>query len=376
MEPLRDIIVIGGGPAGLTSAIHLASSGRRVLVIEKDHYPRDKVCGEYVSNEVLPYLNYLGIQFEKFDLPQITRFQLSTFSGSVIEAELPVGGFGISRYALDNLLYERAVDIGVEFSFEEVTDISFTGEQFIINTNSKVHHSKICIGAFGRSPIEHKRTRKLRTESRWMAIKAHYKCEFPTNTVALHNFRGGYCSISAVEGNAVNICCVTRTNSFNKRGSFEGFRERILFRNGQLKSILSIAEIISEKQLIISDIDFNAKTPIDCHTIMVGDSAGLLHPLCGNGMAMAFHSAKFAAENILLFLNSKISREEMESRYEIEWNRKFRRSLRNGKILSAIMFRPFISRMVLRGFSNFPFLLPGIISSTHGNPITLEGIDI
>src|SRR5690606_19867980 len=164
MEPLRDIIVIGGGPAGLTSAIHLASSGRRVLVIEKDHYPRDKVCGEYVSNEVLPYLNYLGIQFEKFDLPQITRFQLSTFSGSVIEAELPVGGFGISRYALDNLLYERAVDIGVEFSFEEVTDISFTGEQFIINTNSKVHHSKICIGAFGRSPIEHKRTRKLRTE--------------------------------------------------------------------------------------------------------------------------------------------------------------------------------------------------------------------
>ena len=56
-----DVIIIGGGLAGLTNAIHLSKSRQRVLLIEKNSYPKHKVCGEYISNEVLPYLNSLGI---------------------------------------------------------------------------------------------------------------------------------------------------------------------------------------------------------------------------------------------------------------------------------------------------------------------------
>ncbi len=73
-----EIAIIGGGLAGLTAALDLADKGKEVLVIEKNRYPRHKVCGEYVSNEVRPYLDFLGVDLSLFDLPEITSLQLST----------------------------------------------------------------------------------------------------------------------------------------------------------------------------------------------------------------------------------------------------------------------------------------------------------
>ena len=72
-----DVIIIGGGLAGLTNAIHLSKSKQRVLLIEKNSYPKHKVCGEYISNEVLPYLNSLGIDPIKGGAKQISKVQVS-----------------------------------------------------------------------------------------------------------------------------------------------------------------------------------------------------------------------------------------------------------------------------------------------------------
>ena len=73
-----DVIIIGGGLAGLTSAIHLAKANYNVLLFEKNAYPKHKVCGEYVSNEVLPYLNYLGFNPFEFGAKRIREFELTT----------------------------------------------------------------------------------------------------------------------------------------------------------------------------------------------------------------------------------------------------------------------------------------------------------
>ena len=74
--PNFDVIIIGGGLAGLTNAIHLSKFNRQVLLIEKDSYPKHKVCGEYISNEVLPYLNSLGIDPINEGAKQITEVQV------------------------------------------------------------------------------------------------------------------------------------------------------------------------------------------------------------------------------------------------------------------------------------------------------------
>src|SRR5688572_19390952 len=99
---MKDVIIVGGGLAGLVNAIVLAKAGLQVVLIEKKQYPFHKVCGEYVSNEVLPFFHSLGIFPENLGASHISRLQVSSPSGQrVLHMPLDLGGFGISRYALD-----------------------------------------------------------------------------------------------------------------------------------------------------------------------------------------------------------------------------------------------------------------------------------
>ena len=94
------MIIVGGGLAGLVSALHLSQKGLEVLLIEKNAYPKHKVCGEYISNEVLPYLQSMGFDPFKFGAKNITDFTLSTPGSRSISTKLPLGGFSISRYCI------------------------------------------------------------------------------------------------------------------------------------------------------------------------------------------------------------------------------------------------------------------------------------
>ena len=81
-----DVIIVGGGLAGLCSAIHLSKYELKILVIEKNNYPKHKVCGEYISNEVLPYLSYLGVNVFNLGAQKITRFELSTSNNKLLKS--------------------------------------------------------------------------------------------------------------------------------------------------------------------------------------------------------------------------------------------------------------------------------------------------
>nr|MBP6758446.1 FAD-dependent oxidoreductase [Flavobacterium sp.] len=78
MKTNPDVVIIGGGLAGLTSAIHLSKFGLRVVLIEKNEFPKHKVCGEYISNEVLPYFQKLGIAISDLKLSSITKMEFYT----------------------------------------------------------------------------------------------------------------------------------------------------------------------------------------------------------------------------------------------------------------------------------------------------------
>ena len=114
MKDQKEALILGGGLAGLTAAVHLSKLGLQVTVIEKNDYPKHKVCGEYISNEILPYFEWLGIDIAKLNATSIKKLQFSTQNGTTINTELPLGGFGISRYALDFHLYKQGVQKWVE----------------------------------------------------------------------------------------------------------------------------------------------------------------------------------------------------------------------------------------------------------------------
>ena len=208
MKVNNDVVIIGGGLAGLTAGIHLSKIGIPVTIIEKNDYPKHKVCGEFISNEVLPYLEKLGINIDSLQPAHIYKTELSTHSGKKIKAKLPLGGFGVSRYKLDAYLANKVIELGGEIVFETVKTVDFSEDVFTISTQSgAIFQSKVALGAFGkRSNLDIELNRKfIQQKSPWLGVKAHYSGDFPNDLVGLHNFEGGYCGISKVEDNAINI---------------------------------------------------------------------------------------------------------------------------------------------------------------------------
>ena len=370
-----DIVIVGGGLAGLCNAIHLSKFDKKVLLIEKNNYPKHKVCGEYISNEVLPYLEFLNVNPFNFGAVKIDDFQLSTTKNKVITAKLPLGGFGISRYTLDFELYKKAKENGVEILQDQVININFKKDVFTFETKeNNSFTSKICIGAFGkRSLLDIKFERDfIKKKSPYLAVKIHVKGNFPKNKVALHNFKGGYCGVSKVENDVINLCYITNFSSFKKHKNITDFQENVVFKNTFLKEMFQNASPIWKQPLSISQISFEPKKPVENHIIMSGDAAGMIHPLCGNGMSMAIQSAQIASKLILNYLNDKLeSRKQFENLYITQWNKQFNWRLKAGHFIAMLFRKDKIASFLLSILKRMPFLLPVIIKQTHGKPIKL-----
>lgn len=371
-----DVVIIGGGLAGLTSAIHLSKTNFSVLLIEKNTYPKHKVCGEYISNEVLPYLNYLGFNPFEFGAKQISKFELTTHNNKTITANLPLGGFGMSRYQMDYQLYKRALETGVEVLQDAVTDINFTSDNFQIETkSSKSFHAKIVIGAFGkRSNLDVKFNRKFITKkSPYLGVKMHVSGNFPEDKVALHNFKGGYCGVSKVENDHINLCYITDFKAFKKYKDINAFQNEVVFKNSALKDVFKSSKPEFEIPLTISQISFETKSPIENHIIMCGDTAGMIHPLCGNGMGMAIRSSQLASQLIIDYLQEKIkTRSDLENQYTKQWYKTFKWRLRAGHTIAYLFRQNWLAPILLSGLRWFPFLLSKIIKMTHGKPIIIK----
>jgi len=376
MHAETDILIIGAGLAGLTAALHLQRNGLNVILIEKSAYPQHKVCGEYISNEVLPYLQWLDADPRILGATAITRLQFSTLSGKNIETRLPLGGFGISRFSLDNFLYQLFKSRGGSVIQDTVTAVQFTNEQFSVTTISeKKIVARQVIGAYGkRSAIDIKLKRSfVQHKSPFLAVKAHYSGEFPDNLVGLHNFRGGYCGVSKVEEQKINICYLADYRSFKAYKNINTYQQNVLYKNKHLLAVFENSKLLFDSPLTISQLSFGAREAVTDHILMIGDTAGLIHPLCGNGMGMAIHSAKICAELLSgLFGGTISSRALMEKLYISSWDRQFRSRLRMGSILSSVLSRESLAEGVIAGMIRIPSLLPLIIRKTHGKILTVD----
>lgn len=376
MQLQKKVIIIGGGLAGLTAALHLQKLDFEVTLIEKNSYPHHKVCGEYVSNEVLPYMNWLGISFKILGSSQITELQLTTQNGSSITTTLPLGGFGLSRYTMDNFLYQELLKRNVKVMHDTVADVVYENELFTVMTsNGQLLSAKHVLGAYGkRSNLDVKLERTfMDKKSPYIAVKSHYQGNFKDSLVGLHHFNGGYCGVSKVEDELINICYLADYKSFKKHKNIEAFQTEVLYKNSFIKEILEHSTLVFRTPITIGQISFERKEPVVNHMLMIGDTAGLIHPLCGNGMAMAIHSAKIAAELIATHsVESPDARTQLENSYEREWKYNFASRIRTGKMLSALLKNNLLQTLALHTLTKMPNLLNRVIKMTHGKPITMQ----
>lgn len=371
-KSIEETIIVGGGLAGLVCAIDFRKRGRSVTVVEKNIYPLHKVCGEFISNEVRSYLTALDLDIESLEPTQISRFSISSGGRKKMECALPLGGFGLSRFKLDHFLFEKARQTGCRMVTDTVEGITFDDDRFSVTTqNNGVLSATLVIGAFGkRSAIDQKLKRKfIFRKSPWLAVKGHYRGELKDDIVSLYLFKGGYCGVSKIEDNLINICYLVDYTNFRAYKNINEFQQQVMYKNPQLKEIFENLEPVFQRPLSISQISFEKKEQVLNHILMIGDTAGLIHPLCGNGMAMAIHSAKICAELAEQFLMGSIkNRAILETKYKAAWKANFQNRLNTGRILSKILKKEKLSDILLHLMFKFPPLLRMIIKNTHGKP--------
>ena len=389
-----DLFIAGGGLAGLSLSIQLARAGFRVCLAERERYPFHRVCGEYISMESWDFLESLGLPLSTMRLPRITQLTVTAPNGIGIDQTLPLGGFGISRYTLDLHLSRIARDAGVQVLEDtRVLDMKqLPGQADMhkndgaapaqptdglvdIQTSAGTFRACVAVGSFGkRSNLDVRWQRPFALEkagplNNYIGVKYHIDYDFPKDRIALHNFPDGYCGISAVEDNHYCLCYLTTANNLRKSGgSLKAMEAQILSVNPYLRDIFQQATFRWPEPVTISQVSFARKELVHDHILFCGDAAGMITPLCGNGMSMALHGSKILAGLLVSRLQGDISQQELEQAYARSWNGQFSSRLRVGRTIQSLFGKPLATNLLVRGLRPFPSLVRGLVSLTHGKP--------
>lgn len=370
---MYDVAVIGGGLSGLSSAIQLSKAGLDVVLVEKKQYPFHRVCGEYISMETVPFLQQqLGFDPFAHGAVFINELQVSSPKGTTIQLPLDLGGFGLSRYRLDNLLQQKAAANGVTILQKtNVLNIKKQATHFDITTNKKKSiEAKITIGAFGkRSNLDRSLERKsFYHRSPYIGVKHHIRiADFMTdNQIALHNFNEGYCGISRVEDGIFCLCYLSHRKNLKRTKTVPQLEKSILQKNPFLNTIFNEAEFLWDKPLVINEISFEKKSLQENGVWLAGDSAGMITPLCGNGMAMAFHSSYLMSTAILDVFQKNITVLEAFKQYQAAWKKHFSTRLAVGRSIQNMFGNTFLTEVMVGGLKLAPPVAKRLIKLTHG----------
>lgn len=206
----------------------------------------------------------------------------------------------------------------------------------------------------------------LKQRSPYVAVKYHVRYDFPRDLIALHNFQDGYCGSSAIEEGKYCLCYLTSRANLRRFGTVEAMEREILYKNPHLRRIFETAEFLYDKPEVINEISFAPKKAIENHILMAGDAAGLITPLCGNGMSMAIQAGSILSQLIVRYHQQEISREELEQLYQKQWRGQFASRLWIGRQIQRLFGDEWLSEMSVQLFQRAKPLARFLITQTHG----------
>jgi flavin-dependent dehydrogenase len=369
--------IIGAGLAGLSLAIQISRAGYSVVLFEKSAFPFHKLCGEYLSRESLPFLNSLGFDYEALVPAQIDQLKITNASGKELNETLPLGGIGLSRFRMDKKLADLAVKNGTLLLENTlVQSTQYTENQHIVTSKKGEYRCDILISAFGKkSNLAAKKKDVGPVSNDYIGIKYHAKLsDYPEDLISIHNFKDGYCGVCRLEQDWVSICYLSHTQNLKASGnSIPGMQEEVLFKNERIREVFSAADFLYEKPLAVSNISFKKKHLVRDDVLFVGDAAGLITPLCGNGMSMSLHASAILGPLVLQYLAERINKKDLFAKYEQEWNRQFKTRMAVGRTIQKIFRSEATADFGLAMLNTFPYFNQKIISWTHGKSFYAVG---
>ncbi len=351
---ILDLAIAGGGPAGTAAALEARRHGLQVAIWDRDHFPRDKVCGEFISPEGLPLLQTEIPEYVARGAP-IHRAEFISQNGLSRVFRLPGPAAGLSRLTLDAALWGAAKAAGIEVHESEcvrrVRKLAPVHGQArvweIESTGPTVRRAKALIIACGRwwrieglsSSADETRPAGL---CEWIGAKAHFAGISPQDRVEMCLFNKGYCGLAPVEGDIYNVCCLVRRERIRGCGG-EGMKDFSswivkLSHHPALEARLSGAAQVSPVVTTAPVYLMRGKAAQE-GALMVGDASGFLDPFTGEGISMALHSGKLAAQAIAKSLQEGRSEEQTTEYYRESLTYAVRRSYKIAALVRGLLHR-------------------------------------
>lgn len=373
-----DVIILGAGPAGSSLASAVAKKGWDTLLLDRCRFPHHKVCGEFLSPEAQETLHRLDLYpaVKALSPCPINQVCLVSARGITAQAPLPGSAWGISRYKLDTALVAAAEQNGVEVRTGlTATAVQPVKEKFSVELRQKTGaatlRARAVIAACGRytrpglPPASSSNSGQL-----CVGLKCHYRNVLMPAQVELYFFPGGYAGVNPVEGGQVNVGLLVTQTAFDRTGKrVQSIIEKISCDwNPALGKRLSAGIALPETEAAVAPVYLDRPaTPWD-GIACVGDTAVMIPPLCGDGMAMALRSAELCGEPAHRFLTGELSLSGWQSAYQQAWHTEFDQPLRIGRYLQKASNLPLLLNGVIRFGHFFPWVVKQMVKATRPLP--------
>lgn len=380
-----DVAIVGGGPAGSSAAIRLANAGLRVLLVEQKKFPREKLCGEFISPECLVHFDELGVLNDisaagGVDLRETVFFARNGRSVAVKSEWFGIGNstaLGLSRAEMDARLLARARDAGVDvreetaaiglmFDKERVSGIRLRDKNGI---ESSVW-SKLSIDATGRARSLARRLEKQtkeKTRAEFVAFKTHLRgARIAAATCEIYVYQGGYGGCNRVENDLYNLCFIASAEDARRLGSDpERVMHEVVFTNRRAAEAMQNATVVKGWHAVpIERFGRGSLVPAE-GLLTIGDASAFIDPFTGSGILLALESSKIAADAIASHLTRSSDFHALADEYRRKYASAFDSRLRVCSMLRHAAFVPFLAETTISVLSRSLRLRRRIARSTR-----------
>ena len=377
-----EIGIIGGGPAGSSAALLLSKAGFNVCLFEKKHFPRETVCGEFLSREVFLFLEENGLekQFLSLNPNPINTFRIFFVNNTSIETNLNFTGYGLKRSTFDAFLLDAAINSGVTvFQPAEVTEIIKDDKKFVIkyyDSGKDENYSVLCknvIAAYGKQNILDKKLNRefVNEKSGLNGIKFHFDADelpgFQKNEIQIYTTDSMYCGVNAVNENKVTVCFLEDRKKYDH--SSRKHLQDFIKQNKSFSKLVSgkFETLIESSELYgTGNIYFGRREITKEGIFMAGDAANIIAPLAGDGISIALQNAKVLESIFRLGREQKLSHAQKEILYKNLWNRYFNKRMFYALRIQDIIFNKPLNSVGRRIVAVYPGIIKYLINSTRG----------